>query len=103
MRLYRQISSAAVGHSTSAKRPTASARRAASHSGPGRPRAASGVKCSSIVMGKACYPTLPSMLSSMSRESSTAYSMGSVLVIGSMNPLTIIAVACCSERPRLIR
>ena len=50
-----------------------------------------------------CYPTLPSMLSSISRESSTAYSIGSVLTIGSMNPLTIIAVACCSVRPRLIR
>ena len=49
------------------------------------------------------YPTLPSMLSSMSRDSSTAYSIGSVLVIGSMKPLTIIAVACCSVSPRLIR
>ena len=35
-----------------------------------------------------------------SRLSSTAYSIGSVLVIGSMNPLTIIAVACCSVSPR---
>ena len=49
------------------------------------------------------HPTAPSMLSSMRRESSTAYSIGSVLVIGSMKPFTIIAVACCSVRPRLIR
>ena len=48
-------------------------------------------------------PTAPSMLSSISRLSSTAYSIGSVFVIGSMNPFTIIATACCSERPRLIR
>ena len=48
-------------------------------------------------------PTAPSMLSSIRRDSSTAYSIGSVLVIGSMKPLTIIAVACCSVSPRLIR
>ena len=49
------------------------------------------------------YPTDPSMFSSMSRDHSTAYSMGSVRVTGSMNPLTIMLMACCSERPRLIR
>ena len=48
-------------------------------------------------------PTAPSMFSSMSRDNSTAYSIGSVFVIGSMNPFTIIAVACCSLSPRLCR
>ena len=48
-------------------------------------------------------PTDPSMLSSISRDHSTAYSMGSVRVTGSMKPLTIMLMACCSERPRLIR
>ena len=48
-------------------------------------------------------PTEPSMLSSMSRLSSTAYSIGSVFVIGSMKPFTIIATACCSLSPRLWR
>ena len=54
-------------------------------------------------MCSAALPDAPSMLSSMSRDSSTAYSIGSVFVIGSMKPLTIMAVACCSVRPRLIR
>ncbi|MEA2716605.1 MAG: hypothetical protein QOI99_922 [Actinomycetota bacterium] len=49
------------------------------------------------------YPTEPSMLSSISRDHSTAYSMGRVRVTGSMKPLTIMPIACCSERPRLIR
>ena len=49
------------------------------------------------------YPTAPSMLSSIRRVSSTAYSIGRVFVIGSMKPFTIIAVACCSVSPRLIR
>ena len=53
--------------------------------------------------GGTAHPTAPSMLSSIRRDSSTAYSIGSVLVIGSMKPLTIIAVACCSVRPRLWR
>lgn len=48
-------------------------------------------------------PTEPSIWSSMSRLSSTAYSMGSSLTIGSMKPATTIAVACSSVRPRLIR
>ena len=48
-------------------------------------------------------PTAPSMLSSMRRDSSTAYSIGNVFVMGSMNPFTIIAVACCWSSPRLIR
>ena len=50
-------------------------------------------------------PTAPAsiMLISMSRLSSTAYSIGSSFTIGSMKPATIIAVASSSERPRLIR
>jgi hypothetical protein len=48
-------------------------------------------------------PMAPSIWSSMRRFSSTAYSMGSSRVIGSMNPFTIIAVASASVRPRLIR
>ena len=105
IRLYRQISSAAVGHSTSARRADGSdaARRQASR-GRAEPRAASGSEV--LERRHRCTAVLadaPSMLSSMSRESSTAYSIGSVLVIGSMNPLTIIAVACCSVSPRLIR
>ena len=50
-----------------------------------------------------CQPTLPSICNSMSRLHSTAYSIGSVRVIGSMNPLTTMPIACSSERPRLIR
>src|SRR6266545_7259623 len=53
--------------------------------------------------GQEAYPTAPSIWSSMRRLSSTAYSMGSSRVMGSMNPLTIIAVASASVRPRLIR
>ena len=48
-------------------------------------------------------PTLPSIWSSINRLHSTAYSIGSVRVTGSMKPLTIMLIACCSERPRLIR
>ncbi len=48
-------------------------------------------------------PTEPSIWSSMSRFSSTAYSMGSSRVMGSMNPFTIIAVASTSVSPRLRR
>jgi len=48
-------------------------------------------------------PTEPSIWSSIRRFSSTAYSIGSSRVIGSMNPFTIIAVASGSVRPRLIR
>ena len=48
-------------------------------------------------------PTEPSICSSMSRLHSTAYSIGSVRVTGSMKPLTIMLMACCSDRPRLIR
>ncbi len=36
-------------------------------------------------------------------DHSTAYSIGSVRVTGSMKPLTIMPMACSSERPRLIR
>ena len=48
-------------------------------------------------------PTEPSICSSIKRLHSTAYSIGRVRVIGSMNPLTIMLIACCSESPRLIR
>ena len=48
-------------------------------------------------------PTEPSICSSISRFISTAYSMGSSLTSGSMNPPTIIVLASASVRPRLIR
>ena len=48
-------------------------------------------------------PTEPSIWSSIRRLHSTAYSMGSVRVTGSMKPLTTMPMACSSERPRLIR
>ena len=51
----------------------------------------------------ASYPTEPSICSSIRRFSSTAYSIGSSRVIGSMKPFTIIAVASASDSPRLIR
>ena len=55
------------------------------------------------LLREANYPTEPSICSSIRRFSSTAYSIGSSRVIGSMKPLTIIAVASTSESPRLIR
>ena len=48
-------------------------------------------------------PTEPSIWSSMRRLHSTAYSIGSVRVTGSMKPFTTMPMACSSERPRLIR
>ena len=48
-------------------------------------------------------PTEPSICSWISRFISTAYSSGSSLVIGSTKPVTIIAQASVSERPRDIR
>ena len=48
-------------------------------------------------------PTLPSICSSMRRDHSTAYSIGSVRVTGSMKPLTTIDIDCSSVSPRLIR
>lgn len=48
-------------------------------------------------------PTAPSICSSISRLSSSAYSMGSSRAIGSTKPRTIIAIASSSDRPRLIR
>ena len=48
-------------------------------------------------------PTEPSICSSIKRLHSTAYSIGSVLVIGSMNPLTTMPTACSSVRPRDMR
>lgn len=51
------------------------------------------------------HPTAPAeaMLISISRFISTAYSMGSSLTIGSMNPATIIEVAWSSVSPRDMR
>ena len=46
---------------------------------------------------------MPSIWSSISLLHSTAYSIGSVRVTGSMKPFTIIPMAWLSERPRLIR
>src|SRR6266516_1192805 len=48
-------------------------------------------------------PTEPSICSWISRFISTAYSSGSSFVIGSTKPLTIIALASASVRPRDIR
>ena len=48
-------------------------------------------------------PTLPSIWSWISRFISTAYSIGSSLISGSMKPLTIIVLASASDRPRLVR
>ena len=53
--------------------------------------------------GHRAQPTAPSIWSWMRRFISTAYSIGSSLTIGSMNPLTIMAAASASDRPRLIR
>ena len=49
------------------------------------------------------YPIESTISSWISRFSSTAYSIGSSLVTGSMNPLTIIAAASSSLSPRLRR
>ena len=48
-------------------------------------------------------PTEPSICSSISRFISTAYSIGSSLISGSMKPLTIIVLASASDSPRLVR
>ena len=49
------------------------------------------------------HPTEPSICSSMSRFSSSAYSMGSSRAMGSTNPRTTIAMASSSVSPRLMR
>src|SRR5690606_27367153 len=60
-----------------------------------------------VVLGRVlCHrhqPTDPSICSSMSRLSSSAYSIGSSRAIGSTKPRTIIAIASSSARPRDIR
>ena len=58
-----------------------------------------------MTSGSRRQPTAPAsaILSSMRRFISTAYSIGSSLMIGSMNPATIIVVASSSVRPRLMR
>ncbi len=48
-------------------------------------------------------PTAPSICSSISRLSSSAYSIGSSRAIGSTKPRTIVAIASSSVMPRLIR
>ena len=48
-------------------------------------------------------PTAPSICSSMRRLSSSAYSIGSSLAMGSTKPRTIIAIASSSAMPRDIR
>ena len=54
-------------------------------------------------LNHAPYPTEPSISSSIRRFSSTAYSSGSSLAIGSMNPRTMSAIASSSVIPRLVR
>lgn len=49
------------------------------------------------------YPIDPSIWSFNSWFNSTAYSIGSSFANGSMNPMTIISVACSSLNPRLIK
>ncbi len=49
------------------------------------------------------YPIDPSISNLIRRFISTAYSIGSSFVNGSMKPITIISVASSSEIPRLIR
>ena len=53
--------------------------------------------------GRCHQPTAPSICSSMSRFSSSAYSIGNSRAIGSMKPRTIIAIASSSDSPRDIR
>ncbi len=48
-------------------------------------------------------PTDPSIWSSIRRLSSSAYSIGSSLAMGSTKPRTIVAIASSSVMPRLIR
>ena len=48
-------------------------------------------------------PTAPSICSSISRLSSSAYSIGSSRAIGSTKPRTIMAIASSSVSPRLMR
>lgn len=55
------------------------------------------------VRSRVFYPTAPSISRASSRFNSTAYSMGSSRVKGSMKPIRIMLIACCSDRPRLIR
>ena len=55
------------------------------------------------VVGGDRHPTEPSICNSISRLSSSAYSMGSSLAIGSTKPRTTIAIASSSVSPRLIR
>lgn len=49
------------------------------------------------------YPMDPSISNLIRRFISTAYSIGSSFVNGSMKPMTIICVASASDNPRLIR
>ena len=67
------------------------------------PRLGRGAARTPATARSADQPTLPSICSSIRRLHSTAYSIGSVRVIGSMNPLTTMLIACSCDRPRLIR
>ena len=55
------------------------------------------------VLARSSYPIEPSICSSIRRFISTAYSIGSCLMIGSMNPLTISFEASSSLMPCVIR
>src|SRR5690606_38544037 len=52
---------------------------------------------------QAHQPTAPSICSSISRFSSSAYSMGSSRAIGSTKPRTVMAIVSASPSPRLMR
>ena len=65
--------------------------------------ASPGAKSSVAMEELTAQPTAPSICSSISRLSSSAYSIGSSRAIGSTNPRTIMAIASSSVSPRLIR
>src|SRR5699024_121941 len=64
-------------------------------------RGGPGLGCGGV--GHGGQPTDPSICSSIRRLSSSAYSIGSSLAIGSTKPRTIMAIASSSARPRLMR
>ena len=105
--LRRNSSSCAVGHAI-VRKPLPAPPRAPLGATPDRSRLGDkrlaercnrGICCMSV----RAHPTEPSISSSMSRFSSTAYSMGSCFTNGSRNPLTIIVDASSSLKPRLMR
>ena len=74
-------------------------RNGISRSGAGAPERQRGEE----VFWTAHQPIDPSICSSISRLHSTAYSIGSVRVTGSMKPFTTMPMACSADSPRLIR